>query len=85
MARLIGSDAAHSSRDVDRLCRITFPVGEEKKELQQYVLARVTAANGKTQYVVNPRLLCHANGDEQDKIRKQISFFAIDHATGEVL
>lgn len=58
---------------------------KKKKELQQYVLARVTAANGKTQYVVNPRLLCHAPVEEQDKIRTQISFVALKEETGEVI
>lgn len=83
-AKLLGIDAKHQSRDVEKLCRVTFPVGSSGEETQQYVLLHIVDTHGNSRYVMNPRLIFSGRAECKDKICKRYSFIADNRESGEV-
>lgn len=83
IAKLTGIDASHSSRDVDKLCRVTFPVGSSGEETQQYVLLHDVDEDKRPYYIVNPGLIFSAKPEDKDKIRKRHAWVATNKNTGE--
>ena len=74
----------HQSRDVEKLCRVTFPVGSSGEETQQYVLLHIVDIHGNSRYVMNPRLIFNGRAECKDKICKRYSFIADNRESGEV-
>ena len=83
-AKLLGIDAKHQHRDVEKLCRVTFPVGPLGEEMQQYVLLHIVDTHGNSRYIMNPRLIFNGRAECKDKICKRYSFVADNRESGEV-